>query len=472
MARRSFRRRGARRTLAPDLPDLSDLPEAPDPPGPPGPPEARTAPHPREPLMPTAYRSIAMLAGALALASLAGLAQPPGAALALPPHDWSYPFCGAQPVITAVYDHEYPTYTCPPNGQAGCVGDNGILRLYNDTVNPNLAYEGHNGWDYATRSATGRNVKQPILAVDDGVVVAAGWHYPGDASAPDCQDQVEDHERGYGLHIRVDHGGQESLYAHLAAIHVAVGDRVARGDVIGASGDTGNSTGPHLHFGAFRPHGTDYYDSFDPYGWNTDWTGRGDDPLPNRWDPWYRESGNASERMLLPGAPDEASCLRTCGPSVVVDDRDPGFALGCQSQACNRWQHQYVGWAGSMWYVRANGGNLDHWASWDPDLPPGTYRVDAFVPAGGNVARAHAVRFRLGSGPSARDAVVDFHEERQLWVSLGVHSFPNKPVVYVLDTVDIPGNWRYAGTCRNVIADAVRFWRMCDPVDPPRVQPG
>jgi len=417
-------------------------------------------------------RLTASLAGAFAVALLAGLARPPHVANALPPHDWTYPFCGSQPEITAVYDHEYPTYNCPPNGQSGCIGDNGVLRLYNDTVDSSLAYEGHNGWDYATRATFGANFKRPILAVADGVVTAAGWHYPGDASQPDCLDQVRTHEQGYGLHIRVDHGGTESVYAHLAAVHVAVGDAVAQGAVIGTSGDTGNSTGPHLHFGAFRPHGTAYEDSFDPYGWNADWTGRHDDPLPNRWDPWYRESGQVSERMLLPGARDDVPCPKFCGSVVVVDDQDPGFTLGCETQPCRLWRGQHVGYDGHLWYVRANGSALDHWASWEADLPPGTYRVDAFVPAGGNFAREHAVRFRLGTGPSARDAVVDFHEERQLWISLGTHRFTSRPVVYVLDTVDIPGNWSYSGTCRYVIADAVRFKAICDPADGPIIQPG
>lgn len=54
---------------------------------------------------------------------------------------------------------------------------------------------------------------------------------------------------GYGLHVVLDHGaGLSSLYAHLSAAWVADGATVAAGEVIGAAGSSGNSTGPHLHF--------------------------------------------------------------------------------------------------------------------------------------------------------------------------------------------------------------------------------
>lgn len=54
---------------------------------------------------------------------------------------------------------------------------------------------------------------------------------------------------GYGRHIIVNHGnGYKTLYAHLSAAKVKVGQKVVRGEVIGAVGNTGKSTGPHLHY--------------------------------------------------------------------------------------------------------------------------------------------------------------------------------------------------------------------------------
>jgi hypothetical protein len=70
-----------------------------------------------------------------------------------------------------------------------------------------------------------------IYAVDNGVVVYSGWN-----------------DHGYGYMIVIDHGGWQSLYAHLSAINATCGQSVFQGDAIGAMGSTGNSSGPHLHF--------------------------------------------------------------------------------------------------------------------------------------------------------------------------------------------------------------------------------
>jgi LysM repeat protein len=71
-----------------------------------------------------------------------------------------------------------------------------------------------------------------IYAVDDGVVVYSNWN-----------------ENGYGKLIVVDHGnGWQSVYAHLDSFLKYCGDNVSQGEQIATLGNTGNSSGPHLHF--------------------------------------------------------------------------------------------------------------------------------------------------------------------------------------------------------------------------------
>jgi len=70
-----------------------------------------------------------------------------------------------------------------------------------------------------------------IVAPADGTVVFAGL------------------EGGYGNVLVVDHGyGIKTRYGHLSAIKVKAGERVKRGDIVAAMGNTGRSTGPHLHY--------------------------------------------------------------------------------------------------------------------------------------------------------------------------------------------------------------------------------
>jgi murein DD-endopeptidase MepM/ murein hydrolase activator NlpD len=90
----------------------------------------------------------------------------------------------------------------------------------------------HEGIDLAATKGT------PIYATADGEVIFAS------------------RQRGYGNVIKISHTfGVETVYAHLSAIRVKVGDRVALGDRIGDMGNTGRSTGTHLHY-EIRVNGT------------------------------------------------------------------------------------------------------------------------------------------------------------------------------------------------------------------------
>ena len=83
----------------------------------------------------------------------------------------------------------------------------------------------HTGLDF--RAATG----DPVRATASGKVISSGW------------------AGGYGRMVEIDHGnGLSTRYGHLSEISVKVGDLIKIGQVIGAVGSTGRSTGPHLHY--------------------------------------------------------------------------------------------------------------------------------------------------------------------------------------------------------------------------------
>ena len=83
----------------------------------------------------------------------------------------------------------------------------------------------HEGMDFSA------NIGTEVYATGDGTVVSVGW------------------ESGYGKTIVIDHGfGYVTRYAHLQDYRTRKGKKVVRGEVIGEVGNTGKSTGPHLHY--------------------------------------------------------------------------------------------------------------------------------------------------------------------------------------------------------------------------------
>ncbi len=154
-------------------------------------------------------------------------------------------------VVTSIFDHCNPDYT--QDGK-DCRFD-GAIALKTNGVDPNfslgyamtpggtdyLYYDGHNGYDYGLSY-------EPVLAAADGTVRIAG----SDSANP-C----------FGQTVTIDHpNGYTTRYAHMSTIGVVSGQTVTRGQTVGISGNTGCSTGPHLHFGAYV---TSSWTAIDPY---------------------------------------------------------------------------------------------------------------------------------------------------------------------------------------------------------------
>ncbi|GIV77471.1 MAG: hypothetical protein KatS3mg050_1865 [Litorilinea sp.] len=156
--------------------------------------------------------------------------------------------------------------------------------------------KGHNGIDFLTPTGT------PITAVDGGQVALVGFE-----------------AGGFGHFVLLAHSWGQSIYAHLDRVAVQQGQQVARGDVLGRSGNTGASTGPHLHF-AIR---------INPYS-RTDGWGGFSDPLPYLTPeavilPGYIQALPAPQAMVAPeGAvaapPAEGILLPRLAPSPLAPE--------------------------------------------------------------------------------------------------------------------------------------------------------
>ena len=116
---------------------------------------------------------------------------------------------------------------CVGGYSGGAVGSGSFIW---PAVNRYLSGFGYSSYHRAIDIAAGHGA--PIYAADSGVVMFAGWS-----------------NWGFGYMVVIDHGnGWQTLYAHLSQWNVSCGQSVYQGNLIGLSGSTGNSTGPHLHF--------------------------------------------------------------------------------------------------------------------------------------------------------------------------------------------------------------------------------
>lgn len=187
--------------------------------------------------------------------------------------------------VNSWFDHSFPTYCSPPNGQGydangNCLGENGNLTRWNNTGEG--WYDGHNGIDFKHDLS---QPNEPVFAAAPGTVVATRTIIQ---SLITCQQKVGC-ESGYGNQVWIDHNnGYATLYGHLKTISVTVGMTITTPitqplGIMGATGRVIGNPGTHLHFGLYYDQNADKKwtqdEAVDPYGWK---------PLtrPNPSDPW------------------------------------------------------------------------------------------------------------------------------------------------------------------------------------------
>ncbi|MCB9420942.1 MAG: M23 family metallopeptidase [Ardenticatenaceae bacterium] len=117
-----------------------------------------------------------------------------------------------------------------------------LITPYFGTHNINQGYNAnHPAYDFDL-------VYTHIPAADSGMVTRVRWY----DNRPECHHNSNNDDCGYGLHIYIQHSnGYTTRYAHLSSAAFNLNSTsifVRSGQVIGTSGDTGWSTGPHLHF--------------------------------------------------------------------------------------------------------------------------------------------------------------------------------------------------------------------------------
>lgn len=261
------------------------------------------------------------------------------------------PYYGTQTVLErslSGFDHDHPDYstdnkfvrydgqtTLGPSAVTGCVPGK-------------TCYDGHNGYDI-------NMFFEPVLAAGSGTVIRAGWF------------NSMNHLDGGGLWVAIDHGnGYTTMYCHLSAVLVSIGQTVQAQWQIGTSGTTGSATGPHLHFSAFQ---MPNWLPMDPFGWQS--TKLAD---PNTVPDYYLWVGN-------PVAPNQAPCLgcdygAPHAGATVVDDTTPGFSV------TGTWQMDTGAHLinGTMHWVGTTTGTASATATWQPTLPTsGLYEVGVYV---------------------------------------------------------------------------------------------
>ena len=126
---------------------------------------------------------------------------------------------------------------CPDAPPGGCVDPEFTRGYYSCDTHGYLYYDGHNGVDYLLRY-------DYVRAAAAGQVGYAGWNVPGNHGRPGGR---------LGLYVRVDHdNGYQTFYGHMSVLRVQTGDPIPESDefqrILGISGSTGDSSGPHLHF--------------------------------------------------------------------------------------------------------------------------------------------------------------------------------------------------------------------------------
>jgi murein DD-endopeptidase MepM/ murein hydrolase activator NlpD len=319
------------------------------------------------------------------LLSVRGASAEPSLALQGTVTPFLYPPYPGTASQESIFDHSTPNYTydnivlaytgdqarknCPspaPSGtpppQSG-VCNAGAGGYWSYSLGDWVYYDGHDGVDY------GISYRPVYAAADADQIVYAGWWDP------------QNHRVNLGIYVRLHHSnGYNTYYGHMSSVAVQSCSTpgctfVPHGEMLGISGTTGNSSGPHLHLLVRNPSNR----SVDPYGWR----GAGADP----WTHNQRESLWVANPSLVyygarvyPSGP-ALEFPRTPAQGLLVDDGTSGFDE--TPDLC--WNDVAVGGAqgGAIRFSRARTSSPTCTAQWNfpGGSNDGTYAVYVRIPS-------------------------------------------------------------------------------------------
>lgn len=238
-------------------------------------------------------------------------------------------------------------------------------------------YSGHNAIDYGTPMNT------PLYAVADGRITYKNVWNGG---------IYLDHQNGY-----------MSVYWHMERIDVELDQYVTQGQLLGVSGNRGQSTGPHLHFGVRRT--ADLVD-VDPFGW---WS-----TSPDPWQSLWVWQGD-----------------------LLADNNEAQTILFYTAY----WNVDTAGYGGSSWYTPSvnslsSSTNWGLWAAWIDQ--PGEYMVYAYWPQ--RPDNTTDARYQIFHADGMTVVAKSQRAEGDRWVPLGVFNFNRGPAGVLLTdlTADNP----------------------------------
>ena len=353
------------------------------------------------------------------------------------------PYYGNE-IIVSFVDHEYPNTTAN-NIFTRYDGSRWVGNVSGDTCTVGVnCYDGHKGIDFGLNYET-------VLAAADGTVTNVEW------------DSDTSRLFGLGLFVRIAHTvngvNYFTYYGHMSAVGVSVGDQVSAGQVIGTSGNTGSSTGAHLHFeirdaNEFAGELADICDSSNP-----------GTPL---------EAPQVGDVFIVDDTTDNSGGF-TKGWGGLNNNTCTG--TGSQTSGCRNWSQSSTGYGRHTYYTDANGYTTpDNWAKWQPSgLYSGVYEIFVHIPSAvPNKTWQAKYTLKSASGATLAQPMIDqYGVPNNKWLSIGTYFLTNGANIYTTDATEEQQNTHCAignGWC-DIAIDAVEFSRL-NPVYLPHIREG